>query len=133
MSQENIEVVYRFRDAWNSNDWEALAACFDSNVVGIGPKDWPDAEDTHDWTHARRQFERIKDSWEVETAELDEIRTVGEDVVLARFRWITSGKASGVSTEVPMSFLSTVREGRIERFQFFLDHADAERVAGLSK
>jgi len=131
MSEENIEVVYRVRDAWNANDWEALAACFDPNVVGIGPKDWPDAAETHGWKQTQRQFERLKDSWEVEKAEVDEMRAVGDDMVLVRFRWVTSGKASGISTEVPMSFLSTIREGRIERFQFFLDHAEALEAAGL--
>jgi ketosteroid isomerase-like protein len=133
MSQENVELAYNVRDAWNANDWEALAACYDPNVVGIGPKDWPDSAETHGWEQARRQFERLKDSWEVEKAEIDEVRAVREDMVLARFRWITSGRASGISTEVPMSFLSTVREGRIERFQFFLDHAEAVRTAGLSE
>ena len=131
MSQENTEVAYKMRDAWNADDWDALAACFAPNVVGIGPKDWPDAAETHGWKQARRQFERLKDSWEVEQAEVDEIRAVGDDRVLARFRWITTGRSSGISTEVPMSFLSTIRGGRIERFQFFLDHTEALEAAGL--
>jgi ketosteroid isomerase-like protein len=133
MSQENVEVVRRTLELWNQDDWEALAACYDPQVVTIAPRGWPEASDRRGWEETREQFERLKDSWSMERTEVDEIRDLGEDRVLARFRWLVSGRTSGIPAETPFTSLSTLREGKIIRIEFFLDHAEALEAAGLSE
>jgi ketosteroid isomerase-like protein len=130
MSQENIEIVREIGEAWNRNDWAAMEASFHSDVIGIAPRGWPEAADSNGWEETRRQFERLKDSWGMERAEFDEVRDLGQ-LVLARFRWIVSGKASGIPTELPVTLLASFRDGKVARAQFFLDYADALEAAGL--
>jgi ketosteroid isomerase-like protein len=132
MSQENVELVRRAFDAWNRNDWATLERCHDPEVTIVAPDGWPEADDARGWEATRQQYERLKDAWGVERSEIDGIRVVDEQVVLVRFRWITSGRASGVEQEWPMANVATVRDGRFAEIRYFLDPAEALRAAGLS-
>lgn len=112
-------------DAWNDNDWERLAAAYDANVVGDPPEGWPEGETLHGWEALRRQFERLKDSWDNERVEVDDVTEIGADKVLAEFRWTGQGKASGVGASAPMWALFSFDDRRIVRLKYFLQRATA--------
>ena len=76
---------------------------------------------------------RLHDSWEEARVEVDDIRAVGDDQVLARFRYVTRGKDTGMSFDTPMSAVFVLREGRIVRARYFWEHDDALGAAGLSE
>jgi hypothetical protein len=78
-------------------------------------------------------IERLKESWEVERLEVDEIRAVPDGRVFARFRWVASGRASGVPTTIPMASVSAIKGAQIKRIEFFLDFKEAPEAAGLSE
>ena len=82
------------------------------------------------WLSVRHQFERLKESWESERVEVEELRNLGERV-LARWRWVTVGKRSGLASEVETTTVSSLREGKIIRVDYFLDHAEALEAVGL--
>ena len=52
-------------------------------------------------------------------------------VVLAHVR--AEGKASGVALDGSVAHVHTIREGKLARTEFFLDHAQALESAGLAE
>jgi ketosteroid isomerase-like protein len=133
MSQENVEVLQRSLDAWNRTNWEGLQAIYAPDVVVIAPREWPEAEGAQGWEEWRVQIERLKESWDVERLETDEIRPLPDGRVFARFRWVASGRASGAPTAIPMASVSVIKDGQIKRIEFFLNFDEALEAAGLSK
>jgi ketosteroid isomerase-like protein len=132
MSQENADLVRRAFDAWNRDDWATLERCHHPDVIIVAPGGWPEADGARGWQETRQQYERLKDAWGVERNEIDEIRVI-DDQVFVRFRWITSGRASGVEQELLMANVATVRDGRLLEIQYFLDPAKALKAAGLQE
>jgi ketosteroid isomerase-like protein len=127
----NVEVMRQSFEGWNRNDWEAsLEEIYDPDVVGIAPKEWPEAGNPEGWEELRAQFARNKDSWEEERVEVDDIKELDTERALSQIRWVTKGKESGIPFETAMTVLSTLRGGRIVRIEFYLDHADALEAAG---
>jgi len=121
MSEPKVDVVRRAADAWNRTDWEALQAIYAADVVVVAPQQWPEAEGARGWEEWRLQIERLKESWETERVEVDEIRALPDGRVVARFSWIATGRASGAPAGVPMAAVYTVSSGQIERVEFFLN------------
>ena len=106
MSEENVEAVRRFLDAYNRRDIEALLAELDPEV---------------EWHPALP-----------EALELSEIRDLG-DQVLAVGSFRTVGRGSGVEMESPLGVVSDMKDGRATRVLTFLDPRDALEAAGLSE
>jgi ketosteroid isomerase-like protein len=131
MSEENVEVVRRSLDAWNRTDWEQLQAIYAPDVIVVAPREWPEAEGASGWEEWRLQIERLKESWEVERLEPDEIRALPDGRVFARFVWVASGRASGTPTGVSMASVSVIEGGQIKRIEFFLNLNAALESAGL--
>ena len=132
MSRENVEIVRRATEAWNRDDWEALMALYDDDVVIVAPEEWPEAGTFSGRDAVREQFARLKDSWEEERIEQDELLDLGERV-LALNRWVARGKGSGIEVETPGGNLLTLRDGRIVRIEFFTNQSKAREAAGLSE
>lgn len=62
-----------------------------------------------------------------------EVRAVGEQQVLCRGEIGGTGAASGIEGYDSMSTLFTLRDGLITRLEFYRDHNDAIRAAGLNE
>ena len=103
MSQENVEVVRRQNELFSKGDLDRWAEHWDPEVVVTPPKGWPEGEEPQGIEAWRRQAERLRDSWEEARAEVDEIRPIGDDQVLARFRYVTRGRDTGMSFDTPMT------------------------------
>jgi ketosteroid isomerase-like protein len=131
MSEENLDVVRRSFDAWNRTDWEQLQAIYAPDVIVVAPREWPEPGDARGWEEWRLQIERLKESWEIEWLEVEEIRALPDGRVLARVVWVASGKASGIRTDIPITSVSAIKGGRIKRVEFFLDFNEALEAAGL--
>jgi len=112
-------------EAWNANDWEALEGFWDPGGEVIAPEGWPEAGAHQGWGSIRRQFERLKSSWENERVKGVEIEPVG-DQLLVHGLWITQGQASGVSLETEFWMLCRIREGRFVRAEYFFERDAAE-------
>jgi outer membrane protein assembly factor BamD len=59
VSSEGPDVVRRSFEAWNANDWRALEASYDPDVIVDPPEGWPEGEVAHGWKAVRTQFERL--------------------------------------------------------------------------
>ena len=135
MSQEKVELVRHLVWAFNEQDHEAAAVVLT-----------PDAEWRPAYTGGgavegavyrgpdgfRQYLEALSETWSEIEGLIDEIREVGEQVLIfARIRFV--GRASGLEMTQPITGLFTFREGKIAVAQYFLDRAGALEAAGLSE
>jgi ketosteroid isomerase-like protein len=132
MSQENVEIVLGQWDAWNDGDLDAWTQAWDSEVVVVAPKGWPEGAESRGLDAWRRQAERLRSTWAEARVEVDEIREV-EDRVLARIRYVTLGTDTGIPFETPMGVVFILSDGKITRGYFAWTMAEALEAAGLSE
>jgi ketosteroid isomerase-like protein len=125
----NESVLRRSIDAWNANDWEVLESLWNPDGTIVAPEGWPEPGPREGWDAIREQFERIKDSWTEERAEVLSIRPIG-DRLFAEIRWTVRGEASGAPLEVGMWMLCDLEGGRFSAIEYFLDRDAAHAAAG---
>ena len=124
MSSDYETIAQRAIAAWNANDWESLEAMVASDVVAVGPREWPETGSRNGWPEVRDQFERLKDPWETERFDVVRIDDTASGALLEG-RWIGTGTGSGLDLDMPMWIRFEVAEGLISRMQFFLSEDQA--------
>jgi ketosteroid isomerase-like protein len=130
MSEENFDLVRRELELFNEG--KPASEGIDAHVEVVPPEGWPEGmplSSREDWN---RQLERLRESWQAARVELDDIRAAGSNRVVARFRYVTTGKGSGLEFDMPMGGLYDIEDGRIVRIQFFNDPQQAYDAAGVS-
>src|SRR5262245_34046067 len=132
MSEENIELMRRSVEAFERRDRTAWLAIMDEDLEVVPPRDWPEsgvrgAEAAWDlYLDVFDAFSRVPvDDIEIVAAQADK--------VVARYRFDVSGRASGAGVEFDYWLVSTVREGRFTRGQWFAKRAEALEAAGLAE
>jgi ketosteroid isomerase-like protein len=70
--------------------------------------------------------------WRSQRFEEEELIAVGEDRVLASFRFVSVGR-NGIETVAHFATITTIHEGKITRTQAFLSKDEALEAAGLSE
>ena len=133
MSQENLEVLRRWIDAWNRGDLDTHADLFDLDAEVITDPSWMEPGPFKGRTVIRRWFEGLRESWggrdEAILRELFE----ASGLVVARWDWEVRGRASGIDTRLDLTAVNLVQAGRIVRQQYFFDHAEALKAVGLEE
>jgi ketosteroid isomerase-like protein len=128
MPADRLDLVRRTADYWNRRDWSEMEAVLEAEVTVVPPAGWPEGDTIRGWPDWKRQIERLKDSWEEEHVEVDDVTPVG-DRVLVKYMWTTRGKDSGIPFETPMWTVFTFRDDRIAGMQYFMDEALAREAA----
>jgi hypothetical protein len=137
MSQENLAVVLASVEAFNAGDVDAQMATYLPEAVAV--------------THGEQET-RLPDvgsriegraaigRWVAETLQawrfrfdVSEIRAVGQDTVLCRGYIGGTGATTGIEGHVETSVLFRVRDGLIERVDFFDDPVEALKAVGLEE
>jgi ketosteroid isomerase-like protein len=128
MSQENVEIVRRAFEAWDSGDLADALAPFDDGLVIhpiIGPDwhghegvlgmaaDW--IEGLADWSQTAQEFEDAGDR------------------VVVQVHQTGIGEASGVPVESDYWYVFTFGGGKIVRWDMYANRAEALEAAGLSE
>jgi hypothetical protein len=140
MSQENVEVVRAWMEAWLRGDREQLAASIDSLDPEI---EWdasrvaevvPDLAGVFHGREGVQSFwRRWLSSWRDLTFKFD-LRDAGEDVVLLVYDQRQWGRHSGAETEIPpYGFVFKFGTTGIVRATMYTAHAEALEAAGLQK
>jgi hypothetical protein len=70
MSQENIEVVRAFFEAWNAGNMDALRELHDPDLMGRPPEGWPEPGPFVGREAVMRQFEQLRETWDADALEL---------------------------------------------------------------
>ena len=132
MSQENVETVRRFYEAWARDEFPGPLELMDSEIEYVNP---PGAVEPG--THRGRAafsaaVEKVFDGWESWQMEPELFRTAGDQVAVV-LRYRARGRGSGVELEGRESALWTVRGGKVARYAWFHKPTEALEAAGLSE
>jgi ketosteroid isomerase-like protein len=131
MSQENVDIVRTFYEAWNAGDMDAFRDLYDPEVIMRPPEGWPEPGPFVGREAVMREWEHVRDAWAADVVEpiSDFIDTA--DRVVVRHAWRGAGQGPEMNLEI--TNVLTVRKGRISYQEFFRDHAQALEAAGLSE
>jgi ketosteroid isomerase-like protein len=130
MSQENVEVVRRFIEAYNRRDFEAIIELMDptfefrSRFVGI--ESVHRASEGFPYTY----FQMLDDAYDHFEVVLSEFIDAGAAVLAAGYaEW--RGKASGARGETPVLPAFWLRTRKVLRAETFTDRKEALEAVGL--
>jgi ketosteroid isomerase-like protein len=133
MSEENLEVIRRFVDAYARRDRDAFVALLDPEFEGVPPSEWPESAPVrgHD---AAWDFGLVLEApWEVGAWAIMELIEAGKDRAVMGGTREVRGKSSGVEGKLAIWGVFSFRAGRIVRIEWFSDRSDALEAAGLSE
>jgi ketosteroid isomerase-like protein len=128
MSQENVEIVRRFTEAYIRGDHAGALSYLASEIVYETGQELP-----------ARQPDELPAIWKRWEAEWERIELTpeeyidGGDQVVMAVRYTGRGRASGIEFEDRLFEVHTVRDGKISRKRDFKTRAKALEAAGLSE
>ena len=131
-SRQNREAVQAAFDAYYRGDMSRVAELADPDLVVTQTAEMPDAETFH----GRRGFIEAIDSWEAAWDDFRVERLCTRDVgdhVLTTVRQRARGKRSGVEVEGLLTFVFTLKAGRLVRWRMFSDEEKALQAVGLQE
>jgi uncharacterized protein len=131
MSQQNVEIVQRFYDAWARDEFPGPPELMHPDIEYVNPHGAIEPGTRRGVLAFASAVEKLLESWEFWRAEVEEFRTAGDQVaVVVRYR--ARGRGSGADMEGRESALWTLRDGRVIRYQWFHEPTEALEAAGLS-
>ena len=132
MSQENVEIVRRAMEAFNRRDGERFDALLTGDAA-IVPVRFSLEGTIYRGAKAGTQYcSAVEKRWEDLSWDVEELRD-GDDWVLALGHIRGQGRESGAAIDSRAGWVAHLRDGLIERFQTYPDHAEALEAAGLSE
>jgi ketosteroid isomerase-like protein len=131
MSQQNVEIVKAWYDAWNREDWDAMvkdaAPGFEVDFSrAVGP--W---RGVFGLDQTRRLTEEFLGTWESLRLEPDEFIEAGDLVVVPGTQHVKG--RGGIEVVVRGVYVWTIRNGAIERMVMYQSRQDALQDLGLSE
>jgi ketosteroid isomerase-like protein len=141
MSQENVEVVRSWLDAWlewfnSERDPDRLAIAASDymapNVIYEEDPIWPDSGTYRGMDAVLRRFADYIDLVHIEGVEPGEV-VDGGDLIVAEVRIAMLGADEGEAVEFLWTYTLRVEEGRIAQFRAWYDQGQALGAAGLRK
>jgi ketosteroid isomerase-like protein len=129
MSQENVEILRRTLDAFNRGDRTAWLASLDEHYEISPVGDWPDAREIRGGEAGWNFYRDIAQTLSFERADI-EFMDADADKVLGHQRHQARGRTSGADVEVEFWLVTTFRDGKILRDEWFTDRAEALKAVG---
>lgn len=124
MSRENVAVVRSVYEAWGRDDLPGPAELLDDEIEYVNPPGAVEPGIRHGRAEFGRAVEKVLEGWEMWRMEPEEYTAQGAQVaVVVRYR--ARGRGSGVEVEGRESALWTIRDGRVVRYEWFREPADA--------
>lgn len=132
MSQENVDKTRDFIAAYNRRDFDAAVESFDPEIEWVLPA-LQRADSCRGPDEIKRFWKGLDETFEELRLDLQESVDAG-DRVAVRLRYYGQGKGSGVEIEAEMYHqVSTFRDGKIVRIEYFIDWAAALEAAGIGR
>jgi ketosteroid isomerase-like protein len=129
MSETNVAVVRSLFETWNARDVDGFRQLHDPNVVVRAPEGWPEPGPFVGRDAVLRQFEELRETWDADVTEPTSDFAEAGDRVAVRFIW--RGVGHGPESNIEVTSVFTVRNGRIFYQEYFWDHSEALRTMGL--
>ena len=134
MSRENVELVRRFVDLINLNDWRGLEEILSSRFEWHTPAGGVNAPRVFRGVAEARKWwqSEVDEAWDTQEShdEIEEIFDLG-DLIVAVVRAVDVGATSGIMVDSRTGIVWELEAGKIERLRVFLDPEEALRAAGL--
>ncbi len=132
MSEENVEIVRHYWDAWTRGDANAALSGLHADIEWRTAEDEPDAQTVRGVQEIRRMIATWDSSFDDFTAEPKEFLDAGRDVIVVV---LFSGRLRGSETEVTTeeTQVYTVEAEKIVRICEYRTRDEALEAAGLSK
>jgi ketosteroid isomerase-like protein len=135
MSQENVDVVMRYIDAWNRRDLDAVMEMLDPKFeIDLSRSRAPYQGVYRGPTEARSRLDDMWETWEkihldLESGEFIESGDQVVAVVPAHLR----GRETGIELTGTAALVCTVRNRKIVRHQVWQGRTEALEAVGLSE
>jgi ketosteroid isomerase-like protein len=133
MSGENVENFRRADAAFSRGDRDAWIECFDPDAEMVPAREWPENAAIRGPEAAWDSYVGRMEAWEVDSLAVGEVIEADPDKVIAHFRQQVKGRASGADVVFSYWLVSTYRNGKVIRSEWFADRAEALKAAGLSE
>lgn len=134
MSKENVELVRGLSDAFQRRDHEAVFELYhpeiewDATRLGEVTPDAADVYRGHDGV--RTYWRRWLSAWKDLQYTVEDVREVGDNVVLFIRNQRQWGRHTGIETLVPEpAMVFTISDGKVIRCRLCPDHASALELA----
>jgi steroid delta-isomerase-like uncharacterized protein len=131
MPNENVELVKRWIAAWNAGDMDAVRQMCDPDAILRPVKDWPERGPFIGRDAVMGFYEGTREAFDADTVEVTGDFAHAADRVI--FRWVWHGHGHGPKSNMELTTIFTVRNGKVREAEFFWDHAEALEAAGLSE
>jgi ketosteroid isomerase-like protein len=133
MSQENVDLVQRFAQAFNASDLDALC-----DVITPDFEFAPYLATLIEATVYRGQdglrtyFADASAAWETIRVRLDEILDRGDHIFIAGELY-GKGRSSGLEVTVPVAWIGEARDGKVVRLTSYGSRNAALKAVGLAE
>ena len=131
MSEENVEVVRAYLQAWNARDMDAISDMHDPEAILRTADGWPEPGPYIGRQAVMRLLEQARETWDTDRIEQVGAFIHAADRVVARSIW--HGRGRGPESRMEWTTVFTVRMGKIHGQEFFWDHAEALKTVGLAE
>ena len=115
---------------WHAGDLESVYEMWDPEVVIVPDPYFPESAKLIGKPAGQRFWESQRDSMGPGRLEILEEYDLG-DRCLIRLRQHVHGPASGVQGTYDWSYITTVRDGKVVRVEFYIDRDQGLEAAGL--
>jgi ketosteroid isomerase-like protein len=133
MTPDNVSVVRQSFKAIGSRDIDGLIALYAPDVEFL-PLTGTRVESGGYTGHAgvRAYFEEVGEVWDEMRPHADDVRTVGDQVVVLG-GCLVRGRGSGALSDAPMAWVITVRDGKVTSHRGYRTREEALEAVGLSE
>jgi ketosteroid isomerase-like protein len=132
MSEENVEAVRRIYSDWQRGNFAEGPNLFDPEILFESVM--PDSSErivAHGPEEIEAFMREFLTQWRDYRMIGEDFRQLGDDTVLVEGRQAGIGRRSGVSVEIPIYSVWTLRDGKVIRLIVEFDQRKAHEAAGL--
>jgi steroid delta-isomerase-like uncharacterized protein len=131
MPQENVELVRRAMEAWNSEDMTDLIALSDPEVEFVSIFAGMEGRTYRGYDGLREYFDDMRDTWSEFHRDIEEMIDAGDERVVVDFHLRGKARVSGVPVDEQVTTVFQLRQGRLNRMVVYRDREEALEAAGL--
>ena len=130
MSEENVEIVRKALDALNARDRDLALSLMDPEIEYRSPFEQKTYRGLDGMVRWREDMAAALEDFHFEDSRFLD---AGGDRVVALYRMVVRGAASGVPVSQEAGALWQLRNGKLLKGEGFLDQREALEAAGLSE
>jgi ketosteroid isomerase-like protein len=133
MSPENLTIVQSGFGALARGDFESFFSVLDDGVEWVNPPYAVEPGTRRGTAEFREALDRMRASFGSIRLKVDEVVEAGEARVVVSGHWTGTGRGSGVPLETAFSSVLTLRNGKVVRYEWFREKAEALEAVGASE